>query len=48
MLAIDFEQLTIETQAMTEKSEARAAAALKLKDKRATAVQVCQLQHQNW
>ena len=42
MLASDFEQLTIETQSMNEKSEARAATALSLKVKRANAVQVGQ------
>ena len=40
MHALDFEQLTIETQSMTEKSEARALAVLSLKAKRTTAVQV--------
>ncbi len=40
MHALDFEQLTIETQSMTEKSEGRALAVLSLKAKRTTAVQV--------
>ena len=40
MHAFDFEQLTIETQTMTEKSERRKMEALRLKCKRAMAVQV--------
>ena len=40
MHALDFEQLTIEAQSMTEKSEARALTVVSLKAKRTTAVQV--------